>query len=82
MASPHPTSPFLEARLRQIARLVHLQQDHSAEFNAWGTRSVRHAIFSMVLDCREGGVPRARLDAALTASDEPRVSPPGEQRAA
>ena len=46
-----------DSRLRQIAHLATLQQDHAQEFNLLGESLVRRAIFTMVLDCRAAGVP-------------------------
>ncbi len=48
-------------RLRQIRRLVALQREYAAEFDARGRTLTRHAIFTMVLDCLEAGVPSATL---------------------
>ena len=58
---------FGDTRLRQIRRLVALQREHTAEFNALGCTLTRHAIFAMVLDCHGAGVPQAALVDALKA---------------
>ena len=58
-------------RLRQIARLAALQQAHPQEFNSFGTAMSRRAIFAMVLDCREAGVPLEVIARATAGAPPP-----------
>jgi hypothetical protein len=72
-ASLAPTA-FADTRLRQIRRLVAVQQEHPTEFSGQGHDLTRRAIFAMVLDCRAASVSPARLADALRG--EPVASHP------
>ena len=62
---------FATTRLAQIARLVQLQKECPEEFSGKGLKLVRHAIFVMVLDCRQAGLATAFIRAALAAGAAP-----------
>jgi hypothetical protein len=72
-ASIAPTA-FADTRLRQIRRLVAVQQEHPTEFSGSGHDLTRRAIFAMVLDCRAAGVSPSAVAEALRG--EPVASQP------
>ncbi len=72
-ASVAPTA-FADTRLRQIRRLVAVQQEHPTEFSGQGHDLTRRAIFAMVLDCREAGISSSAVAEALRG--EPVASHP------
>jgi hypothetical protein len=66
---------FGDTRLQQVVRLVNLQRQHYEECGELGRYIARHAIFTMVMDCRIAGIERATIDSALSG----KLPPPPEQ---
>ena len=69
------TMAFGDTRIQQVVRLVNLQRQHYEEFGERGRYIARHAIFTMVMDCRIAGIERATIDSALSG----KLPPPPEQ---
>ncbi len=72
---------FGDTRIQQVVRLVNLQRQHYEEFGERGRYIARHAIFTMVMDCRIAGIERTIIDNALSgvlpsAPEQEELSPP------